>query len=156
MFIVGSIFSQPLKKFLDRRIVIVLGSLFNVIGALLLGPSHFFDAPDKLYLVAIGCGFIGIGCACVFPNALPEICYQVNMVFKKNKEFNNNFAAGIFRLMQGFGQIAGPMLGTFMKEKIGFRSMTDVLAIVWLTYGILYFIFGGGMEALKNPTLKIE
>lgn len=150
-FIVGSILSQPFKKLIDRKLIIMIGTLFCATGAVLIGPSEHLGIPQKLGIITTGCAFLGIGAACVFPNALPEICFQVNKVFKLNKEFNNNFAAGIFRLMQGFGQITGPLLGTFITEKYKFSSMTDVLALAWIGYGILYFIFGGGIDAIKNP-----
>lgn len=132
-----------------------MGALFNVGGNLLLGPSQILNAPDKLYLVCLGSALIGIGCAMVFPNGLPEICFQVNAVFKKNKDYNNNMAAGIFRLLQGIGQISGPLLGTLMVEHFshGFKSYADVTSLVWLVYAILYLLIGGGIEAVKNPNI---
>lgn len=134
----------------------ILGSLVNAGGSLLLGPSYIFNAPDKLEYVCIGCGLIGIGCAMVFPNALPEICLQVNAVFKKNKDYNNNMAAGIFRLLQGIGQVSGPLLGTLMVDQLsphGFKSYADITCLVWVIYAVLYFFIGGGIEALKNPNV---
>jgi MFS family permease len=103
MFIVGNILIQPLKKKFDRRIIMIIGCILNAIAGILIGPSERFGLPQKLGILCSGSAFLGVGCACTFPNALPEICTQVNAVFKLNKEFNNNFAAGIFRLMQGFG-----------------------------------------------------
>ena len=98
-FIIGNILTQPFKKKVDRRIIIIIGSMFNALGAVLIGPSETLELPQHIGVTAAGSAVMGIGCACVFPNALPEICFQVNAVFKLNKEFNNNFAAGIFRLM---------------------------------------------------------
>lgn len=98
-FIIGNIICQILRNFLDRRVIIMCGTLVNAGGAVMLGPSHVFGLPNKLSDICIGCGLIGIGCAMVFPNALPEITFQVNAVFKLNKDYNNNMAAGIFRLL---------------------------------------------------------
>lgn len=38
-FIIGSILSQPLKKFIDRRIIMIIGAFLCCVASLLIGPS---------------------------------------------------------------------------------------------------------------------
>lgn len=37
--------------------------------------------------------------------------------------------------------------------EFGFKSYADVTALAWVTYGLLYFLVGGGMEAFTNPNV---
>jgi len=76
-FILGSVFSQVLKKQqIERRLVIMIGSILNAVSFILMGPSIALGMnQDKVSIVAGGCILLGIGCGFVFPNALPEICF---------------------------------------------------------------------------------
>lgn len=56
--------------------------------------------------------------------------------------------------MQGFGQILGPVVSNWLTDKWSFEHDTDVLAIIWGIYAIFYLLVGGGLEALRNPTLR--
>ena len=56
----------------------------------------------------------------------------------------NNTASGIFNMFLGLGQIIGPMYGATMFEKHGFKTTCDTVAIICLSYSILYYMIGDG------------
>jgi hypothetical protein len=48
------------------------------------------------------------------------------------------------------------MLGTYITTTYSFSTMTDILALVWITYGFLYFTIGGAYEGLSKKTDPID
>lgn len=150
-FLITNVLIQPLKKRVNRRLIIITGSFIVAIAAIFQGPSTFFHIPNKLWIVCVGSALYGVGLGCVFPNALPEIVHNVHLIFKKDKDLNNNYSAGVYRLAQGIGQAIGPIAGTVITKNLSFGTLTDILALIWATYGTLYFIFGGGRDAIRNP-----
>lgn len=67
-FIVGSIAAQIFKKWLDRRIIMITGSLLAFVAALLIGPSTFLNFnQDKLGIVITGLVIMGISAGSIFP-----------------------------------------------------------------------------------------
>ena len=50
----------------------------------------------------------------------------------------------------GLGQVLGPLVGTYLTDKFGFRMCCDIIALICLSFSILYFIFCDGNEALVS------
>jgi predicted MFS family arabinose efflux permease len=55
----------------------------------------------------------------------------------------------MLRFLQGIGQVVGPILGNFLATRYSFQDMMQIMSLMWAVYGICYFIFGGGIEAIK-------
>ena len=81
---------------------------------------------------------------------MPEVRRQVNLEFPRGKEFNNNLCSGMFRFVQGIGQVCGPVMGNYLVVAIDFPNTLDIFGFIWLGYGVLYFLIGGGYEACSR------
>ena len=87
---------------------------------------------------------------CLIPS-LPEMIDAVVPLYPKSMEPEiNDAASGIFNMFLGIGQITGPLFGSFMVNQYDFVSCTDSVAIISLTFGVIYFLFGGGCQAFRR------
>lgn len=68
----------------------------------------------------------------------------------------NDLSSGIFNSFLGFGQIIGPLYGSLMTSKYGFRLACDYLAIFCLCFSFIYFTMGDGIGAFKESRCKDE
>ena len=82
--------------------------------------------------------------------ALPEVLHQANFHFKGNEEYNVNYCSGIFNTFLAFGQVVGPLFGSNAVSLIGFRYTQDLVALIFLLYGVCYLLFGGGASAFNS------
>lgn len=73
---------------------------------------------------------------------------SVEKDFDNSKGEVNDVASGVFNTALGIGQVSGPLVGSLLTHQIGFRNTTDILSIYAISFGALYFIFGGGLAAL--------
>jgi len=62
----------------------------------------------------------------------------------------NDATAGYFNGCLGIGEAMGPIIASFLVQKLGFRSACDVLALSVLVYTILYFIFNGRSKIFQR------
>ena len=56
--------------------------------------------------------------------------------------------------MLGVGMVTGPPFGSYMSAAYGFQTTMDSLAIMCLGTAVTYFVFGGGVQALKQTRLN--
>jgi len=49
----------------------------------------------------------------------------------------------------GLGQVLGPLYGAITYAALDFRLTQDIMAIVCILFGTLYFLLGDGMTAFK-------
>jgi hypothetical protein len=79
---------------------------------------------------------------------LPEMTDSALVHYKKSQhERINNLASGLYNMVLGVGEVAGPLYGTFVAAQVGFRETSDILAIVFMIFAISYYVFAGGKEA---------
>ena len=64
----------------------------------------------------------------------------------------NDLASGMFNMFLGLGQVMGPIVGTFLTHKFGFRMCCDLVAITCLSFSLLYYVICDGTEALTSST----
>jgi hypothetical protein len=50
----------------------------------------------------------------------------------------------MFNMFLGIGQIAGPLFGAMVTQKMNFSYCCDMVSIICLVFAILYYIFGEG------------
>ena len=66
----------------------------------------------------------------------------------------NNLNSGIFNACLGIGQILGPLFGATVYAKLNFRLTQDIMALICITFSILYFIFAEGRSGFRNTFKK--
>lgn len=62
----------------------------------------------------------------------------------------NDCSAGVFNAFLGIGQVLAPCYGSLMVTNYGFRVTMDWAAIIAISFALIYFIFGGGVQAIKQ------
>ena len=62
----------------------------------------------------------------------------------------NNLNSGIFNACLGIGQILGPLFGATVYARLNFRLTQDIMALICITFSILYFIFAEGRSGFRN------
>ena len=72
-YAIGSVSAAALCKIVDRRLIIVGAYFFAGIANFILGPSIWFNMPDKLYIVLIGLAILGFALGAAFATNVPEI-----------------------------------------------------------------------------------
>ena len=80
---------------------------------------------------------------------LPEMVEATVPLYKGQERRINDLSAGIFNSFLGFGQVIAPAYGTFVTEAVGFRTATDIAAILCFAFAIVYFVIAGGPQAFK-------
>ena len=63
-------------------------------------------------------------------------------------ELNNN-VSGLFIAFLGIGEATGPILGSIFEDKYDFRTAIDIMAVIVLTFLVLYFSFCGNLSIFK-------
>lgn len=82
---------------------------------------------------------------------LPEMVEHSQNVFGDRYEREvNDLSSGIFNAFLGVGQGLAPLYGSMSMQSIGWRLTTDVVAIVCLTFAVVYYVLGGGYEAFSK------
>ena len=59
-------------------------------------------------------------------------------------------AAGVYTSCLGIGMIISPIYGALLDQSIGFRHTTTATAALNLSFGLVYFAFGGGVSAFSK------
>jgi hypothetical protein len=62
----------------------------------------------------------------------------------------NDISSGLFNMFLGLGQIIGPLFGAQVTEVYGFKTCCDLVAIICLSFSMIYYVFGGGNEAFSK------
>jgi MFS family permease len=58
-------------------------------------------------------------------------------------------SAGLFNAFLGFGQVLAPAYGTMTMDTFGWRTTTDIVAVVCFVFAATYFLLGGGQTAFE-------
>lgn len=116
---------------------------------LLAGPSYLFNFQNSLITMGFGQIFLGIVTPFILVPSLPEMIESVIHQHPEKEFLVNDLSSGIFNCFLGIGQIIAPLYGSLMTEYYGFRLTADILALMMLSYSILYFFLGDGINGFK-------
>jgi MFS family permease len=97
--------------------------------------------------MGIGQGCIGLFVPFTLIPALPEMISSVETKFKGQNHAVNNLSAGIFNMMLGIGQMCAPFFAGFFTQNFSFRIMSDIVAIILVSFAFLYLILGTGCSS---------
>jgi MFS family permease len=100
--ITGPFLLQRFTKHFEKRTVIHFGFLNMCVSVLVCGPSATLHFAEKLWVMIIGLGLIGVGAASSVIPIIPEMLEAVDGKFK-NKAKVKDVSSGIFNMANGFG-----------------------------------------------------
>ena len=149
-YLIFSPLVQYIPKRFEKRIIMMFGSFIAFVTLIFYGPSKMLNMPEDWHLMLIG--LMLMGCAitfCLIP-ALPEMIRSVEQDFDNSRGEVNDVASGVFNTALGVGQVSGPLFGSLLTNKLGFRETTDLLSIYAILFCSVYFIFGNGWSAVLN------
>ena len=87
----------------------------------------------------------GIFIACLVIPVLPEMIISARKRFpRRQAQKVNTLASGLFNASLGIGQTIGPIASSAFYEAFGFESTQDIVALMCLSYGIIYLVLGTG------------
>lgn len=157
-YVFSAIMVQFTPKWVEKRLVLILACALSFATNLFTGPSQIFSIPNTLTMMAVGQAMHGIFDPYMLVPSLPEMIDAGLKRFPEQEALVNDLSSGIFNCFLGLGQISGPLFGSFMEQKYGFRLTCDWVAFISLGIALLYFCFGKGwvaiQETARNRRLK--
>jgi hypothetical protein len=73
---------------------------------------------------------------------------------QEDKEYNQRSlcetSAGAYNAFLAIGQVIAPPFASFTNDRFGFRTTVDVVTFMCLTFALIYFVFGNGVQAIKK------
>ena len=165
LFYAGSSpFVSMLTKRMQRRLIIFLAFMLNVVALFMMGPSELLGFPSTLaehaeWLVFSGLALNGISISFIFVPLLPEILYVVGTAEgMANDNDLNDKASGIYNVAYASGTILAPNIGGLLTDAYNFRIMCDILAIFSLCFSIIFLIFNVGFRTFCDirPDPKLD
>jgi len=106
--------------------------------------------PDSLVFMGIGQALVGIFVAVMLIPGLPEMSDSVLPFYPGQEREVNDLTAGIFNSFLGLGQVLAPTYGSFMAETVGFRLTVDIVAIIFVCFGLVYFVLAEGPKVFGS------
>ena len=119
----------------------------SCVAFIFVGPSMILELPNSLVLMGLGQALVGIFTATMMIPGLPEMVESTLPHFPGQETTVNDLSSGIFNAFLGFGQVLAPMYGSTSKKMLGFRLTCDIVALICLVFGVMYFFIGDGIEA---------
>ena len=80
---------------------------------------------------------------------LPEMVESTLPLYPGRERQINDLSAGIYNAFLGLGQVIAPLVGAGITQAYGFQVTTDVIALICLVFGVIYFALGNGVEAIR-------
>ena len=148
-YIPSSIAVQFFPVWIEKRLTMILASLFSAFSFLFVGPSLMFHFNDSLLLMAIGQGLVGVFIPYLLIPGLPEMVDSTLPLYPGQEREVNDLSSGVFAAFLGIGQVLSPPYGSYMTAAYGFRTTSDVVAIMCFVFALVYFYLGNGPEAIR-------
>jgi len=83
--------------------------------------------------------------------ALPEMMDAIKDKYPhSNLELAGNYAGGLFNAGLSLGQIIGPFFGAATYAALNFRLTEDIMALICITFSLMYFFFADGKLAISQ------
>ena len=141
LFTLGAVFMHHLSDRVGRLVLIYLGLFIVVIALSLTGPLLVYPLEPSLFLSTSGFIMMGLGSAFIEIPAVPEMIEAVEEDYKDKEEELHNFISGTSICLTGFGEALGPILGSYLQSKFGFRYTQQVVCFFVAGFFFFYFVF---------------
>ena len=140
-YIPSAVAIEYLPKHWDKRLVIICGMICCALSLFCVGPSTLMESGDAtMRIMVAGQILLGLFIPVGLILALPSMVESVIQYYPNQVTRINNLSSGVFNTANGLGEVIGPMFGAAMYEDYGFRTTSDVTALITFGY-VLIFIF---------------
>ena len=114
------------------------------------------NLPESIALMAIGQALIGVFTAFMMIPGLPEMVESTIPLFPGQEREVNDLSYGLFNSFLGFGQVLAPAYGSLTTESLGFKSTSDIVAIMCFVFALVYFMIADGNKAFLSTFKSIK
>ncbi|CAI2368539.1 unnamed protein product [Moneuplotes crassus] len=126
------------SKFTPKMIITTTIFLCGI-GQFFIGPSPFL--PDNLFLMAFGQFAQGSTSIFFLILALPVMIKDAEDRYPTYKTYASDLSSGVFNFSLSLGQTLSPIYSTNLTEIIGFQNVCTTVAIAFIVYSLIYYIF---------------
>lgn len=138
-----------------KTAVIIFGYAIVATGLFFVGPSKILGIQNSAAFIILGLAILGFGGSMIIIPIMPEMIESIEERYTIHDEvFLHNQISGMFIAFQGIGETLGPVLGSVLQHKFGFRSSQDFMACGVSAFMILYFLFCGGFSIFLSKSNK--
>ena len=138
-----------LPQSIDKRIVLLLGLLFEGIGFLTVGPWPGFSLPHSYIIISIGLFLIGCGSAWAYLQTLPNMIHTgLTVLGYQDREYLSDTLSGIMGAFHYLGEFSAPLAAGFLTHQQGFDGATGTVGGFILLYTLFYTLVGGSWKLL--------
>lgn len=136
----------------ENRLIISVALVLVSVSFLMIGPSETLGFPEELYLMCIGLVLMGFCCGTALIPLFPDFVEYGVYAFGDTKA-NIEIISALYGSGFNFGHLFGPIMGSNFTVAYGFRICCDLIALIMVGSGVLYFIgsFDKTMFRLKKP-----
>jgi len=137
-------------KIINRRCVLLIGSLLLCMGVYFVGSSPMLGLEDSSKYIFVGLCLIGFSAALIVIPLFPEMLVSIETKLPELAgDELNNVSAGYFNAFIGVGEALGPISASLMVHKWGFRNSQDIVATLMFIYCVLFFAVNGNCSILS-------
>ena len=122
-------------KRINDKFLIFIGMFVNGFSQFLIGPSPYL--PNNLTLMCIGQALDGFTATFFVITCLPAMINNATECYPNQKNEVTDISSGIFSWMLGFGQMVGPIYGSYLTDSFGFRSWADSVGVIMIAYALI-------------------
>ena len=123
---------------IDNMLLIFIAMFINGFSHFLIGPSPYL--PNSLILMIIGQMIHGFTVTFFIVTWLPVMINEAAKSFPEHKIKVSDISSGIFSSMLGFGQMLGPIYGSYITDIFSFRAWADSVGAIIIISSIVYFL----------------
>ena len=127
---------------MERRVALILNLILLGVSIAFIGPFYTDQNLTVMCIALVVSGFL-LGPIMIMP--MQEMMESTRTTYPQcDFEHATNLLSGILTSSIGLGQAIGPLIGSSVYSIVGFRATQDVTALVVISSGVLYLIFGKG------------
>ena len=103
----------------------------------MVGPSTML--PDRLILIACGLLFSGVFIVFCTVLQIPIMLELAEHKYPSQSLKASDYWPSIYNAVLSIGMLIGPVYGGHMTEIVGYRTSWDIMAIILITYSLVFY-----------------
>lgn len=162
-YFLNCIFAPIVFGKLPARAQYVLSFLFDSVAFMLMGPSNWFDLPDRLLVVVIGLFVLGYAQALIMVPSMPDAIEFFQFEYKipegADKALDNKVndtMSSIMSLVYCLSGFVGPIIGGVLYDFISYKQIQNIEMVAYFSLAVLFFIFNCGFNVFQTEKTRKE
>ena len=155
VYFLTSLFESKLVKLSSGRSIVYFGIILTSISFLLIGPWDFIF-PNKVEIVGVGLGLLGLAGALMYsnyyivPTTSEIINSSVNIYGYRHDEMLLDSVASLTNFFSNIGECFGPIFAGVLTEYFGYSHGFTIISWISFIFFIGYFILSRATSLNKE------